>query len=308
MKRFVVSLAAFAAALVVSLPAGATALTRTFVSSSGVDSNACTTAAPCATFARAYSLVAANGIVAALDPGKYGTLSILSSVTIEGNGWASITVPAGGIGIDIQALSGDNIILRGITLDGADSSGTQGIKFESGASLTVTGVTVRDMASGDGLDIFQQSTSLVTVAISDSAFIKIGGAGVGGACLSTGNVTMSLARTEISGGGYGLEALGYPAQCFVNVTVTDSVMANNSTGIYLEFSANVVLTKVQITGNATGLFASGGGSSAWLAESTVAGNTASYNFEEGTLYSYGNNYFADNGSPPNGSITSASKQ
>ena len=95
MMRFVVPCAAFAATLFISLPAHAQ-LTRTFVSSSGVDTNPCTTVAPCATFARAYSLVASNGIVAALDPGKYGPFTITGPVTIDGNGWAAVTASMGG--------------------------------------------------------------------------------------------------------------------------------------------------------------------------------------------------------------------
>src|ERR1700733_9511085 len=132
MKRFVVPFAALAVTLVASLPAHAQ-LTRTFVSSSGVDTNPCTIAAPCATFGQAYSLVAPNGIVAALDPGKYGPLTINGPVTIDGNGWASITAPANGYGITIQAGSSDNIILRGITVDGGGGSAIGGINFISGA-------------------------------------------------------------------------------------------------------------------------------------------------------------------------------
>src|SRR5271168_4654094 len=101
MRRIVVSFVIVAATLFVSLPAQAQ-LTRTFVSSTGNDSNPCTTAAPCATFAHAYAVVAANGIVAALDPGKYGPLTITGPVTIDGNGWAAITATAAGNGITVN--------------------------------------------------------------------------------------------------------------------------------------------------------------------------------------------------------------
>src|SRR5580704_4264114 len=87
-------------------------LTRSFVSSAGIDTNACTIAAPCATFAHAYTAIAANGIIAALDPGKYGPIAITGPVTINGNGWAAITGPAGNTAITINAGSG-NVILTG---------------------------------------------------------------------------------------------------------------------------------------------------------------------------------------------------
>jgi nitrous oxidase accessory protein NosD len=106
--------------IVASAPAQAQngTLTRSFVSSSGVDTNSCMITAPCATFAEAYTKVGANGIVAALDPGKYGPLTITGPVTIDGNGWAAVTGTANGNGITINAVSG-NVILNGLEIDGA---------------------------------------------------------------------------------------------------------------------------------------------------------------------------------------------
>ena len=88
-KYFLAIAMAVALAVSAAAPAGASTLTRTFVSSTGSDANPCTVAQPCATFAAAYSAVAQNGIVAALDPGKYGPLNITGPVTIvrlPGNG------------------------------------------------------------------------------------------------------------------------------------------------------------------------------------------------------------------------------
>src|ERR1700722_4863672 len=106
MKSHVFGFALLSAmAIVASGPAQAQngTLTRSFVSSAGSDSNACTITAPCASFAQAYTKISANGIIAALDPGKYGPLTgtsaIVSGVTINGNGWAAITAPAQGSGI-----------------------------------------------------------------------------------------------------------------------------------------------------------------------------------------------------------------
>ncbi len=89
MKSHVFGFARLSAlAIVASAPAQAQngTLTRSFVSSSGVDSNPCTITQPCASFAHAYTMVWANGIIAALDPGKYGPLTITGPVTVNGNG------------------------------------------------------------------------------------------------------------------------------------------------------------------------------------------------------------------------------
>src|ERR1700729_2761911 len=122
MQRVALTFALSVGALALSLPAHATGLTRTFVASTGVDTNPCTTAAPCASFAKAYTEVVPNGIVAALDPGKYGPLTITGSAPIHGTGWSAITPPANGTGIVVTAGSG-NVVLRGIAVDGAAATG-----------------------------------------------------------------------------------------------------------------------------------------------------------------------------------------
>src|SRR5262249_33809629 len=85
MNRIIMPPAMLAVAVALTLPAHAAQLTRTFVSSAGNDGSPCTIAQPCATFAHAYSLTAPNGIVTAVDPGKYGPLTITYGVTINGN-------------------------------------------------------------------------------------------------------------------------------------------------------------------------------------------------------------------------------
>src|ERR1700723_1661519 len=158
-----------AVAIVASSPAQAQngSLTRSFVSSSGVDTNACTITAPCATFAEAYTKISANGIIAALDPGKYGPLTIIGPVTINGNGWAAITGPSGGTAITINAGSG-NVTLTGLEIDGAGAA-SNGIVFNTGDNLTVTNCVVQNffysgsVTTGNG--ILMQPTSAISFAI-----------------------------------------------------------------------------------------------------------------------------------------------
>jgi hypothetical protein len=313
MKRFVVPFAALAVTLVASLPAHAQ-LTRTFVSSSGIDTNPCTIAAPCASFARAYSLVASNGIVAALDPGKYGPLTITGPVTIDGNGWAAITVPSRSSGIKIRAGTSDNIILRGLEIDGA-GGGFNGIEFDSGASLTVTGCIVRNLATFDGLDFYNTGSSAETLTVADSQFIN-NGVGQGGSGVliqtqSTAAITASFVRTLFTGNDFGLQftqGLGP-----LNTTVTDSVAANNGqAGFFVAATmptANLNLTKDQIANNAIGI-QSNNEPTIWLAQSTVFGNTtAAFQLSGGLINSYGNNYFAgNNDSGDDGSLTPVGAQ
>jgi hypothetical protein len=139
-----------ATAIVVSAPAQAQngLLTRSFVSSAGVDSNPCTITQPCASFAQAYTKIGASGIIAALDPGKYGPITITGPVTVNGNGWAAITAPAEGIGINVSASSG-NVILNGLEIDGAGAA-YNGIVFNTGSSLTISNCIVKDFVRANG--------------------------------------------------------------------------------------------------------------------------------------------------------------
>jgi hypothetical protein len=146
-------------------------LTRTFVSSAGSNSNPCTITAPCASFATAYAAVLPNGIIAALDPGRYGPVTITGPVTINGYGWAAITAPAAGNGITITAGSG-NVTLTGLEIDGA-SAAYNGIVFHSGGNLVVKNCVLKDFvlnnppSSGNGIWIAPTSGT-ITFAIVDT--------------------------------------------------------------------------------------------------------------------------------------------
>ena len=164
MKSHVLGLALFSAtAIIANSPAHAAgSLTRTFVSSTGVDTNPCTITQPCATFAVAYAAVQANGIVAALDPGKYGPLTINTAVTINGNGWSAITAPASSTGITINAGSNEKVTLTGLEIDGAGAAFT-GVAFNSGAMLDIINCAVQDFAS-TGIGITPSGGAQITIA------------------------------------------------------------------------------------------------------------------------------------------------
>jgi hypothetical protein len=222
-------------------------LTRSFVSSTGVDTNPCTITAPCASFAKAYTEIGANGIIAALDPGKYGPITITGPVTINGNGWAAITAPAAGTGITINAVSG-NVILTGLEIDGA-ATAHNGIVFNSGSSLTVIDCVMKDFVATvttDGAGIrFNTGTSASglidrvvsinnlwgveidgtnTIAISNSTFSKNSQAGIV-VNFTGGASTVSIDNVSSNGNAAGIAALGSAI-----VTLSRSSVMNNSAG------------------------------------------------------------------------------
>jgi hypothetical protein len=313
MTRAVPPIALLISTFAFVLPAHAAgSLTRTFVSSTGVDTNPCTIAAPCASFAAAYAAVAAGGIIAALDPGKYGPVTITSTVTIDGNGWAAITAPNvnNGAGITINGLSNDKIILRGLIVDGAGGA-PYGIVFNSGDTLTIDDIVIRNI-SAFGLAFLSSvgTTQTQTLSVSNSHFFSNAN-GVSIQAFGSGAIGASFARTEFIGNqSEGLTSLTGGGS--VAIAVTDSVAANNGDRGFVINSGNVgtinlLLTRCQVANNAAGVEAVKVGATIWLAQSTLTGNASGYlRTIGGVVNSYGDNYITDTNNT--GALVNVSKQ
>jgi hypothetical protein len=289
-------------------------LTRTFVSSTGVDSNPCTTAQPCATFAAAYAAVASNGIVAALDPGKYGPITITGPVTINGNGWAAITGPSGNTAITITASSG-NVILTGLEIDGVGAA-EDGIDFYGSASVHVEHSAIRNF-TGTGISFSPNGNSQLFV--SDTLLNDNGGAGL--AITSTNPVTITGVIDHVkaeNNGVFGFMTSAFSAQIVLSISnsvaayntttcgvfassspgadsiqinVSDSIIQSNSQGVCAYGHTMIVVRSSTIADSTNaGIYASGG-ATVWATRSTINGNGTGIS---GTVNSYGDNNLFDN--------------
>jgi hypothetical protein len=255
-------------------------LTRTFVSSSGVDGNPCTIAQPCATFGRAFMLTQPKGIIAALDPGKYGALTITYPVTINGNGWAAITATPTGAGVTINASSG-NVILNGLEVDGANAA-YNGIVFNSGASLTVSNCIVKDVISnssttGNGI-VIAPTSGAVDFTIVNTTTLNNGSAGIhylpsSGSAAATGAIDHVIANNNAIGMAVDLSGASGGSAA---VTISNSIANNNSSdGIVTASGAGTVTVTAdhdEISSNATGI-AVGANTSVLLSRSVIANNS-----------------------------------
>ena len=115
----------------------ALAVSRTFVATSGLDSNTatnCGPTTPCRTFNAALSVTSAGGEVVVLESGGYGPapVNITQSVSITApdGAYAGITVGTGN-GITI-ATAGVSVRLKGLTLNGNTGAGAAGILMTNG--------------------------------------------------------------------------------------------------------------------------------------------------------------------------------
>jgi len=108
---------------------------RTFVSGLGNDANMssnCPVTNPCRTLATAYGITTAGGEVIVLDSAGYGTLTITNSISIIALQPASISVAASGTGVTVNAGSGHLVLLKGLEINGANTSNSTGITVNSG--------------------------------------------------------------------------------------------------------------------------------------------------------------------------------
>jgi hypothetical protein len=309
MSRFMQSLVFLTMTLIFAVPAQAQngSLTRSFVSSAGVDTNACTITAPCATFAQAYTKIGANGIIAALDPGKYGPIAITGPVTINGNGWAAITAPANGAGITITAGSG-NVTLTGLEIDGAGAA-VNGIVFNSGGNLVVRNCVLKDFILGFGQTGYGNgiwiapASGTITFTIVDTIVSNSQNAGIAylplsGSATTTG-VIDHVVITGNQGGGI-FASMTNASGGSAAISISNSVLSNNTgaSGVYADTtqgSIAMTLDNDEISYNVYGIF-NGTGSTMVLGRSTIT-NNSTYGIDNiGTIDTLQNNQIYANGS------------
>jgi hypothetical protein len=314
MKRVILASALLTVALA-PLPAEAQhgSLTRSFVSSTGLDTNSCMITAPCQTFAVAYTKIGANGIIAALDPGKYGPLTIIGPVTVNGNGWAAITATAQGNGITVTAGSSDIVTLNGLEIDGA-GAGYNGIVFNSGGNFTVSNcvlgnfVSNNGVLSGIGILIDPSSGGTFTFDINNTVVTNSSSGGLLYFAPNSGspNATFVVDHVAVKGDGTGMGFAISEVGSSTTIAISNSVVSNNTEyGIITDGPGTIIaIDNTLISSNGTSPSASiafagikaDSNTHVQLSRSTIVGNRYGViNLTSpNTFYSYGNNQINGN--------------
>ena len=307
MSRTTIAIAA-ALALAVTLPAvsAQAQAPRTFVSAAGSDNNPCSFAAPCRHFQAAVDTTSAGGEVDALDPAGYGPIVISQAVTIEGQGWSYIAPPANGNGITINAVGGD-VSIHGVSINGAGiAGGTDGIVFNSGASLTVTDCVARDFnfTSGNtGIGILIQPTSgnvrfIITNTLVSNSFTGINYffSGAPGAPAANGTIDHVVATNNNRG--IDISSSGEPT----SIAISNSIASNNlDTGIHVTGTSAVAVSIDNSNISSNGFFGvaavnDGSSPKVLLGRSVITSNfNNSINNQSSTFFTYQNNQINLNG-------------
>jgi hypothetical protein len=307
---------AAAAAFVISafqtMPA--LAQTRVFVAAQGSDANPCSFALPCRTFQHAHDTVVAGGEIDVLDPAGYGGLTISKAISIQGHGYAGISIGSSSIGITVSAGASDVVNLNGLLIEG-NGVGVEGIFFSSGGSLVIENCVVRNMTT-HGLILAATASTTRMLTVSKSYFADNGNFGIDIVPAGSGSVLVAIDRTALYGNGFGgMTVDGTIGTGAINVAVTDSVSEQGSGGPgFAAISASghsvtqLTLTRITAANNTIGVQAVGTNATISLTQSTITGNSAGFFAgNNGTIVSFGDNTLTANGSST-GSLTPGTKQ
>jgi hypothetical protein len=195
--------------------------TRTWVSGVGDDANPCSRTAPCKTFAGAISKTAPGGEISVLDPGGFGAVTITKSITLDGDGTLASILNAGGVnGIIVAAGAADGVVIRSLSINGA-GTGLNGIRFLSGASLTVENTTIQSQ-TGNGIEVAPSGAG-GNLFLNNVTFVLVN-KGIRFASPVSGASGASIRNTRFFGGANGVSLEGGNAF----VSIIDSQFASHT--------------------------------------------------------------------------------
>jgi len=202
------------------------ATSRTFVSTSGSDTGACSPTAPCRTFAFALSQTLAGGEIVILNSGGYGPVTITQSVTLVGEGVHPAVTAASGNGITIAAASGV-VALRGLSLIGT-GTGTNGVSITAAASVVMSDMTIGGFQNGINIAETTTTSGLPTPVV-------------------------QVKDTVIKGNSVAGVVAGATGAGLVTVTIQGCQILENATGILVEDQAHVIVDSTDVLYGATGV-------------------------------------------------------
>jgi hypothetical protein len=289
-----------------SAPASAQA-TRTWVSGVGDDANPCSRTAPCKTFPGAISKTAAGGEINCLDPGGFGQVTVIKSMTISCEAGTAGIVFSSGNAVNFNGGATDYLFLKGLDIEGLAKTGTSssvaGVSFNTGLFLHIEDCVIRDSLTAG---IMVKPAANATFEVIRTTLFNNGSGVTGGGIVvkpTAGGTTGTIDHVAIDHNVFGIQADG-SAGGVVNLTVRDSTL-NGNTQIGAQATtgataAGMMLTRVAASNNGTGLATAGAGAFMRVGSSEITGNGTGVS-ASGVVLSYGTNQLDQNGT--NGTLT-----
>jgi hypothetical protein len=261
------------ALVALAIPASASAqASRTWVSGTGDDANPCSRTAPCKTFAGAISKTAAGGEINCIDAGGFGGVTITKAITIDCHSTEGGVLVSGTNAIVVNAGPSDNVILRGLDINGLGTS-LVGVKIIAGKSLKVLGSNIYGFTQS-GI-VYASSTAGSHGLVQNTEISNNGGDGVYVGPPAGGSETVSVRTSAIDNDQCGIVAprhspaspTGVGSNCGANFAVTSGSakvgafhntithnLSNNGIGAFAAGPNGLIrLGDNEITDNLTGI-------------------------------------------------------
>lgn len=250
--------------------------TRTWVSGVGDDVNPCSRTAPCKTFAGTIGKTATDGEINCLDPGGFGSVSIVKSITIDCQAAGGI-LAAGVNGITVNSATA-NVRLRNLSINGA-GTGFHGINILTARSVELENVAIFNFAT-TCVNLVTASTS-IRLRIENSSLSDCP-SGVVVQANSAVSVNADLHNTRIWD-----TTNGVVANNGARVNIRESVISHSLACITQPFLVGGMGSTVNISNSTVsfcgvGLISSGGGVAAAFGN-TFSNNQLVFNPNGGTI-------------------------
>jgi hypothetical protein len=292
--------------LTYAVPAHAQA-TRTWVSGVGDDANPCSRTAPCKTFPGAISKTAINGEINCLDPGGFGTVTIVKSITIDCHEVFASILNSGTNGINIpfdsfQATDVRKTVrLRNLNLNGADT-GIIGIRITGGATIQKGVVIIEDCLidgnfGGAARGISDERTAGGEIYVNNTTVRNTGATGIvispGAGTAAGQRIDAALDNVRVENSNFGV-AVGSNGRVMINRSV---FAGNTQAGVEADTSFSPLEVDVSnsvLSNNGFGVQSGGGAVTIRLANNDIVFNTTGIS---GATQSFTSNRIVGNGSP-----------
>ena len=249
--------------------------TRTWVSGVGDDVNPCSRTAPCKTFAGAISKTATCGEISVLDPGGFGAVTITKSITINGDGTLAGILAAGTNGIIVNAVSTSDVIIRGISINGA-CTGLDGIRFLAGRHLRVENCTIYDFTD-DGIDmLYNLAGGTGQLTVENTSITNVSDVAIRMALTAGTAISGQLDNVRINRASIGFDVLSGSA------TIANSAVSHvTNQAVVAESPAIVNASFCTLTNNGTGISAFNSGATIRFNNCNIFNNTVGVNVAVG---------------------------
>lgn len=234
------------------VPAQASAqATRTWVSGVGDDVNPCSRTAPCKTLPGAISKTAAGGEINAIDAGGFGTVTITKAITIDLSPILGGVLNASTNGIVVNAGANDDVVLRGLDINGGGSPSPGSCPYGGLAGVRVLQAgTVR---VEDSRISRQRTAGIQVVPTAGNTNLVVDGVSIGESCGPGIDVAPSAGAT-------------------VGGLVRNTTIANTATGVHVGSGGHLGLVGSSIVGNDTGVAVDDGGILDSYGDHQITGN------------------------------------